>query len=74
MKWITLVLLIAAAMICVYCVFARGIQTLGKIPVDDELPAFPTREPVSLSTPIFIDPSTGAPIYLYTNAVATRDT
>lgn len=74
MKWITMVLLIAAVMSCVYCVFARGIQTIGKIPVADEPPAFPTREPMTLSKAIFIDPSTGAPIYLYSNAVPTRDT
>ena len=74
MKWITMVLLIAAVLSCVYCVFAKGIQTLNKIPVSDEPPAFPTREPISVAKPIFIDPSTGVPVYLYTDAMATRDT
>lgn len=74
MKWIMMVASIAVAMLCVYCLFAKGIQTLHKIPVSEEPPAFPTREPISVGTPIFIDPSTGVPIYLYSNAMATRDT
>jgi hypothetical protein len=69
-----MVLLIAAVMACVYCLLTKGIQTIGKIPVSDELPAFPTREPISVATPILIDASTGVPIYPYTNAMATRDT
>lgn len=69
-----MVLLVVAAMSCVYCLFTKGIQSIGKIRVSDEPPAFPTREPISVATPILIDPSTGVPIYPYTNAMATRDT
>lgn len=69
-----MVAVIAAIMACVYCLFTRGIRSLHGIPVPDEPPAFPTREPISVASPIFIDPSTGVPIYLYTNAMATRDT
>lgn len=74
MRWITTVAIIACVLLCLYCAFSRGLPSLSRIPVSDEAPAFPTMEPISLSRPIMAVEPTGAPLYLYSDAVATRDT
>jgi hypothetical protein len=74
MRWITTVAIIACVLLCLYCTFSRGLPSLSNIPVPDEAPAFPTMEPITLSKPILVVEPTGAPLYLYSEAIATRDT
>ena len=74
MKFGTLVLVIIVAALCFVCFCSVGLGTLTKLPSSDEAPVYPT-VPLDLGNmgPIFINEPTGAPFYLYSGAINTRE-
>lgn len=75
MKFTTILLLFIVAALCFVCFCSVGLGTLTKLPSSDELPVYPTRVPLDLSSvgPIFIQEPTGPPYYVYSGAINTRE-